>query len=430
MTSPARVNHSYHSAAFGTGYGTFGDEVDRALRSIGVENPGHIIDPSDAAADRSLESDELAPVALWTSTPPHVRGWYEGQLGAIFTMWESTQMPAGFRENLPDFDRVFVPSLQNLDIFSRLHPDVRYVPLGVNPETWHYRERLPVERDFVFLTSGGGPRKNTAMVASAFQRVFGDHIRGRVRGPVPRLVIQAADAGSGNGILPVRSRLTPQAVVDLYASAHCYVTASRGEGWGLMPNQSIAQGCPTILPDSSGMSAFAHYGIGIPTITKPAGNHTFWGDGGEWWEPDFDALCQAMWAVYSDYDRYLAPTKSNSASCLGEFNWQLTAERLLYNLPEAWEAGPAARAWCSCKQRLFRVLVTGPIQYTINGVVHAYKPGVEYWETADLKMRLGESGKLDAACIDPLELGREVTQAWIEAAATPTCPTCGQVMPR
>ena len=145
-----RMNIQFHSE-HNSGYGRFGFETVKALKALGVEQAGDI---------GNEESDvELAHEALWLSTPPHVRGWYDGQHATIFTMWESTEIPPGFRENLHNFDRIIVPSLQNKELYERFHKDVRYVPLGVDPNVWFPTQRPRVGRDFVFLTAGFGPRK-------------------------------------------------------------------------------------------------------------------------------------------------------------------------------------------------------------------------------------------------------------------------------
>src|ERR1035441_1735618 len=88
-----------------SGYGRFGYFTVRALENLGVENCGDLGLEPQTFADKSTcqRSDttqtELAHVALWLSTPPHVHGYYEGQFPAIFTMWESTEIPEGFRQD-------------------------------------------------------------------------------------------------------------------------------------------------------------------------------------------------------------------------------------------------------------------------------------------------------------------------------------------
>lgn len=301
-----RINLQAHTE-HQSDYGRFGVEMRRALESLGVEDAGDIgLEPENYEGDTSIpvkdaKEIDLARVALWLSTPPHVRGWYEGQFATIFTMWESSDMPAGFRQNLHHFDRILVPSLQNRELFSRFHPDVRYVPLGINEDQWGYRPRPAIEREFRFLSAGYGPRKGCRQVADAFLKVFPRGEAPSKLAPVPRLILRSRDDIVGPGITAIPQTLGRQQEIDLYASAHCFVSGSKGEGWGFMPFQAIGQGCPTILGMGHGHSAFAHYGIPIGTNPFRCDKATFWGDGGEWWEPDFDQMCEAMWDVYNNY---------------------------------------------------------------------------------------------------------------------------------
>src|SRR5579872_347897 len=412
------------------GYGVFGRNLTGALERLGIENVGHLPAPGEAVdSPGSPPAKELARVALWASTPPHVKGWYDGQLAALFSMWEGTDMPPMFRENLPDFDRIFVPSRQNQELFGRFHPDVRYIPLAVDSR-WVPTECPPVGREFIFLTGGASPRKNIPMVGRAFVEVFGDHIRGKIPGPIPRLLVKAnhRDAISGSNIRAITATLSAKEELELYKSVHCFVSATKGEGWGLMPHQAIALGRPTILPNASGHAAFAHYGIPIDTHRVPAGNSTFWGDGGDYWMPEYDQLCQAMWDVYHNYEQYAEQAAKNAVMIGNEFSWERTAAEVITNLPELHEEGPTEWTWKPTKSRVFRCLVIREVTYTINGVHHRYEPGVEYWESPDMKMRLAERGHLDPDCIDPDEMGQEKADQMISAAARAICPTCCRPM--
>lgn len=429
-----RCNIGWHNDE-NQGYGRYGTKTAAAMQALGVINLGgiHRRDGSMAAetepkAGCNPEAEALAPVALWFSTPPHVPGWYKGQVSALATMWEGSEIPAGFRDNVPDFDRIFVPSLQCQELYSQFNKDVRYVPLGVDPIDWAYKPRVAPEREFRFLCAGAGPRKNTAMVRRAFYRVFGDLLDGAGGGPVPKLVVRAKDAEPGRGVEAIASLLTKQQEIDLYASAHCFVSASCAEGWGLMPNQAIAQGCPTILPTGHGHQAFAHYGIPIDTHTAPAAPGTFYGDNGQWWEPEFEQLCEAMKSVYENYARYVRQAEVNSHRCRAEFTWQNTAEQLIFNLPELWDDSPEEKVWLQPPERLYHVLVTTPKTYVINGRVFRYEPGVDYYEPADMKMRLGESGALHPSVIDAADMGVVAAAVASERADKALCPTCKQAL--
>ena len=415
-----------------SGYGRFGYFTVRALENLGVENCGDLGLEPQTFADKSTcqRSDttqtELAHVALWLSTPPHVHGYYEGQFPAIFTMWESTEIPEGFRHNLHHFERIFVPSVQNKEIYSVYHKDVRVIPLGVDGK-WGFRRRPTINRDFVFLTAGYGTRKGCPQVAAAFLKVFPNGMGPR-GGPIPKLICKTQDDIHGPGITVINKKLDGPAERNLYATAHCYVSGSKGEGWGLMPLQAIAQGCPTILGDAHGHHAFAHLGTGLDTHPYKCPGATFWGDGGEWWEPDFDQMCEAMWDVYNDYAHYEGRAVEASLTALTEFSWDKTAEGIILGLgDQLFEPAPTERVWHTASAKVFFMRVNQTCTFTINGIDNHFEPGVDYWESADLKRSVIAAGKLDMATFDPHDMGLEDNEALQRIRAhNSVCQTCHQ----
>ncbi len=48
-------------------------------------------------------------------------------------MWETRKLPEPFRESLHELDRMIIPSEQNVELFSQYHPNVKSMPLGVDP---------------------------------------------------------------------------------------------------------------------------------------------------------------------------------------------------------------------------------------------------------------------------------------------------------
>ena len=369
---------------------------------------------------------EVASCALWLSTPPAARRWYKGQHASILTMWESTAMPAGFREGIENFDRVFVPCEANRELFSRFHPDVRVVPLGVDPETWGFRPRRPVDNDFNFLTQGFGPRKGVKNVVKAFEAAFpGGRPLGE--GPEPHLYCRSRDEVGGPNVHLISSGISEAEEVSLYAQMHTFVSGSRGEGWGLMPSQAIAQGLPTILGDHSGHAEFAHLGIAIPWHHISAAGATFWGDGGEWWEPDFDTMVDAMRWCYEHPETAFEDAQRGSAAFLDTFTWDNTAQELIFNLPELFLDPPAERVWHEQDLTLYRVKVNpGTPDYMINGVLHHFIPGKLYYETFDLKRQLTVNGHLDLSVYDTEEMGVPSDMDGIYRAMNERCPTCRQ----
>lgn len=411
-----------------SGYGRMGLMLGRALRELGVESVGDIgLAPEGSEHNLRMDGSlELARVALWLSTPPHVRGWYEGQWATIFTMWESTEIPPGFRQNLHHFDKIIVPSLQNLELLGRFHPNVAYVPLAVDADDWGYQQRPPIEREFRFLTAGFGPRKGCAQVAAAFKRVFPGGKPPRPLGPIPTLTVRSRDDIFGPGITTLPQDLGRLEEIELYASAHCFVSGSKGEGFGFMPLQAIAQGCPTILGDAHGHAAYAHYGIPLHTHPFECRGATFWGDGGEWWEPDFEEMCEAMRDVYDRYADYEESAVVSAYAAAQEFTWARTAESVIFELsPQLFEPAPAAKVWRGAPPKLFHIRVNKSCAYTVNGVQNAFEPGIDYHESADLKRAIIASGHLDMTTFDPHDLGLE-DNADLAAlrARNSICPTC------
>lgn len=420
-----RLNLIYHNVP-GMGYGRMGIYTKSALERIGVEDYGSVL----GEEGHPDPTRRRAPVALWLSTPPHMDGRWEGQCQAIFTMWEYTEMPAGFRENIRKADKVLVPSRQNLELFRRFHPNVEYVPLGIDQEKWKPTKRQEPGREFRFLTAGTGKRKNCELVDKAFRRVFNGY-KVPVGRPIPKLIVRAKSAMPGQNVQIITCPLSDEDELALYENAHCFVSASRGEGWGLMPNQALAQGLPTIVPDAHGHEAFAQFGIPIEATPVPCGHATFWGDSGEWWEPNLDQMCEAMWEVYSDYEPVAEEAYVNAYRVGALYNWDNTALLIQHFLGDEM-AGPDApmdSPWVDTKPLQYRIVTNRDSVWTINGQAHHFKKGEEKWGSFDLKCLLGRSGHLDESCIDPHEMGREEADLALDANAKTLCPTCKQPLP-
>ena len=92
-------------------------------------------------------------------------------------MWEAMTLPEAFRETFHEIDTLIVPSEHNVALFSQYHDNVKYLPLGVDPELWHYIPPTPPTRYFNFLISGRGQRKGVDLAFKAFREVFRDGSR-------------------------------------------------------------------------------------------------------------------------------------------------------------------------------------------------------------------------------------------------------------
>jgi len=393
------------------GYGRLGMNLSRALEAMGVDVYDHLPEPVEVPGP-DLEHlahlnagtrGKICRVVCWVSVPTHARGWWKGQYPVMFTMWEATTLPPSFRETMHEFPLMVVPSLQNVELFSQYHPNVAYVPLGVDPAVWHYTPRPVPGRFFDFLIGGAGRRKGTDLAYTAFRRLWGTHGSWPAEGPVPRLVMKnpRGEDFYGDRIEMITGRISAEAEVALYASAHCYLQPSRGEGFGLQPLQALAQGCPTILTAAHGHAAFAHLGYGLSS-TPAKSDYFIYGDAGEWWEPSLDELCDRMRWVYDHYDEALIDGMV-AAECVAErFTWANTARAFVaaVGVDRLDEDGPTRREWYEPTLQRFKVITNRDWKCEVAGAAYQFRQGAEAWVVADVKRILYEGQLLDPACLE------------------------------
>lgn len=305
------------------GYGRMGIEIKEAMTDMGVilhDNNGVPPPPTQTV--------------MWCSMAAHAQWWYMSQYRVLLTMFETTQVPMAMRENIDKMDLVIVPSVQNLEMYSEFHPNVKFVPLGINPKNWHYIERTPPTDKFFFLVQGRGLRKGVDMAYDAFNKAFPEGSWGD--GPMPGLIIKSPKIEDAKvvpehrlGIVAGYSTLEQE--IDIYRQAHCFLSPSRGEGFGLQPLQAMAQGLPTILTGAHGHASFAHLGIGLRSHLASAdeANFVYGTDIGEWWEPSFSHLVDSMRWVYCNYAEACQRAKESAAVIAEQWTWKQTCEGIL-----------------------------------------------------------------------------------------------------
>jgi glycosyltransferase involved in cell wall biosynthesis len=379
-----------------------------AVRRAGVDVFDDLPSPESSGAMKFIPHNDgksaVCGHVSWMATPGHYRGHWEGQTRSILTMFESTLLPEPFRETIDNFETVIVPSEQNLEMFSRYHDNVKYVPLGIDPLQWFPTTRPTLSEDhFTFFISGGGHRKGSELVIEAFKKVFDSRVPD---GPAPRLLVHSAKASEfpmDDRIQLITGKLTDEEEIALYAMAHVYVQPSRGEGFGMRPLQAMAQGCPTIATNAHGHAAYGDlitYPLGWTLQeTPPQAFHH--GPAGNWWEPNFDELCEAMEDAYLNYDKAVFRARVNAEVVGREFTWDETARKYLdaigrENL-ELPDVEPVT--WKEPVARRYLVRVLTPRFFEVGGLQYQLEPGRDYWEPADVKRVLFDAGHLDLACL-------------------------------
>ncbi len=377
------------------GYGRMGIEIKEEMVRQGVNLHDNIGDP-------------LTQVVMWSTASNHVQGWYMGQYRVLLTMFETAQVPQMMIENIDKMDLVIVPSKQNLQTYSEFHPNVKYVPLGINPTNWHYVPRTPPTDKFFFLIQGRGVRKGLDIAYDAFRKAFPDGSWGS--GPVPGLIIKSPKVEDAEvqpedrmGVIGGYSTLEQE--INIYEQAHCMLSPARGEGFGMQPLQAMAQGMPTILTNAHGHASFAKLGIPINAYQASAdqANFVYGDDIGDWWEPSFSQLVSAMQWVYYNYAEACEKAKRSAAVIAEKFTWKQTVEGIIDAIgPERLVPYEGFKVWYSPPRNLVRVMFNTDHVADMGGYVTPFKKGQVYEITPDQAGAYESQGFVDKGGITQL----------------------------
>jgi glycosyltransferase involved in cell wall biosynthesis len=249
---------------------------------------GPLIDPgpTDSSQNDIVELPIAHDTVVVHSTPVW-NEWLEGEARwrrvVAFTTWESDRLPDGHVDALNRFDLVVVPSRFNVETFmaSGVTVPVAAVPHIARPVT--VAPPPPPTGRLRFYTIGTWTtRKALADTVTAFTGAFDrhddvsllvctteeDHIaltrlarrgwavdssEGQSWFTLDRLVAGLDDHG------PIELRtepMTPAEVEEVHRSSHCFVSLSRGEGWGLGAFDAAAHGNPVVVTGWGGALDF------------------------------------------------------------------------------------------------------------------------------------------------------------------------------
>lgn len=320
-----------------------------------------------AAVDQLAAPDQLA----------QRRAEGTGYKRVALTTWETSPMPPAVSLAMGNFDAVIVPSefcadLMNDAIYGGSQawfPEI--VPHCFDEDWW----KMPIhtvrsDSSFRFYSIGAwGERKNMIGLLKAYIHAF------TKADPVQlMLLIEEADFDEIRSTI-ARSGLQPQALpelfvpsqilteeqlLDLHSSADCFVTATRGEGWGLGLFEAAIMGRHVIAPLWGGQSDFLdnyEWTHAVPYQMTPC----FGGEnrmrveehGGQmvqiskvalppgvdcrqvWADPDLEALAETMRSVYENREqRSEHDTHEERASLEAQFGYKTVGPMLANKLRE------------------------------------------------------------------------------------------------
>lgn len=276
-----------------------------------------------------------------------------------YTVFETDSLPKQWLEKMQLMKSIWVPCSFNLETFSRAGFDkdkMRVIPHIVptehyNPEK-HEKMKIPVEKDFYFLTIMDVTHrkgwdillrayfrefKNQKDVGLIFKGYFGGVEEVQKRKLLHRLRTFRDELGIKNppDLIFFGDIIDEKDMPRLYKAAHCYVTPNRGEGWCLPASEAMSMEVPTIGTGWGGPLEFMNednsYLIDVlefreidDEMTKITPNYK----GQKWAEPSEAHLRQLMRQVYTNYKEAKRKARIGRKELVEKFSWQPITERI------------------------------------------------------------------------------------------------------
>jgi glycosyltransferase involved in cell wall biosynthesis len=214
----------------------------------------------------------------------------------LLTMWESTVLPPGSTDTINTYaSQLIVPSSWCATVFSAngVTVPIKIVPLGIDTSVYKPSDK-PKKRvhpsSVVFGAAGrlahGGKRKGIEDVIAAFKLAFPG-------GEIATLELKLFDdcyipAFDDNRINVLTRTITDREMAAWYNTLDCFVSLSKGEGWGLHVQEAMACGVPVIAPSYSGLADMVKDGVPYQLIPATEGYL------GHWCQPSIDCAAAAM----------------------------------------------------------------------------------------------------------------------------------------
>jgi len=292
------------------GYSRWTDTLRSALDELGAHTD------DGGAAD-----------ALVHITPPHLFSPRAGIFNVLFSTFEAEILPDEYRRAYHSADLVVVPSRHNLRVFAAAGVFAERCPLGIDSNCFRFVERRPPGRGerFRYLWVGApNPRKGWPILDRAWKLEF--ERDSQVELYVKTTCADGSLQRAGNVIADGRC-LTDQQLAALYASAHCFVFPSYGEGFGLTLAEAMATGLPAIFTSYGGVCDFASRDNAYPLKKRMIAVEYFGRNLMAATEPA--ALAAEMRRVQRNYPHALAKGRRAAAELACNLTWCKAALNLV-----------------------------------------------------------------------------------------------------
>lgn len=299
------------------GYGKAGYEMLKALQELGHETPFR---------------DASAPVEIAFCQPEWVQWSNPDAYHIQYTPWESTELPEGWVDFFNnECDEVWTPSpliAQWYEAAGVVNKICVYEH-GID-HNWSPRQ-TPVETDrFTWLHMGSpAPRKHAQTAVDAFLELHAgskDHLlvlkvdgrtEARLKDAMGNIV---GDIFDEKNIKIIRTKMPEEELINLHRSVNAAFGLSSGEGFGLIPFQSMAVGLPTVInPVWAPYKDFALPDLSVSsTMIDSPWPHMH---PGKMFQPEFSDVISAMQYTEANETKVSSQARANAIALHVEYDW-------------------------------------------------------------------------------------------------------------
>jgi glycosyltransferase involved in cell wall biosynthesis len=269
----------------------------------------------------------------------------------MFTCCDTSDLPPNQIDKLRNADAMIAPNKANLEIYRKHFTRVYLAQPAVDEHFFVPRKDYRVEGSEVFTFFFVGSysfRKGVDVLVDCFLSEFSPsqaclhlHLPGEQTNRAANDINARMNVLGRLGRFTLSSdNLSEAWMARSYNRADCFITCTRGEGWGLPLIEALLCGLPVVSPFTTGMADFLNDDIAFPIktsfrkaadLTDPFGANfkTTYGFGAVGFEePDPDSVRQQMRRAYESRDTLPAMGLRGRAHILSAFNENRFAEQI------------------------------------------------------------------------------------------------------
>lgn len=353
-----------------SGYGETSRHHIAALKAVDISVAGNLVNYSKERADygtlgpivsKALENRRFYKIHFLHTTPDEFERLREpGKYNIGFLYWETDKLPEAFAKGLQHVDEIWTASVANRKAIEKAGIDkpVYTVPQPIEterawPESYEIPE-MPKDTYLFYSIFEWTDRKNPEALLRAFYSEFqkGEKValliktyfrnftlsnKRMIRNVVGNIKKQYGEKLPA--VYLYLDLMDRQQIMRIHQTGDCYVSAHRGEGWGVPQVEAMLAGHPIISTGYGGVHEYLKHGINsilLPykMIPLKGMNHSerFYGNDQLWADVDETALRGALRYAYENQDLMATKGQVGQELVSGNFNLEqvgrLMADRL------------------------------------------------------------------------------------------------------